>query len=249
MSRIVVWISCGASSAVAAQRVLDAVDPGDVSLVYCDTSADEHPDNRRFLVDLEAWLGHPIERISSDRFASVNEVFADRRYMAGIHGAPCTVELKKVPRHRYEDPDDVHVFGFTLDEEHRIERFGINNPEMKAWWILRDEGLSKNDCLGIIAAAGIDIPAMYRLGYSNNNCLGCVKASSPRYWNMIRRDFPDVFDLRASQSREYGARLVRIAGERRFLDELPEDHMPAGEVEEDISCGPDCAIQIPMDLR
>ena len=34
------------------------------------------------------------------------------------------------------------------------------------------------------------------------------------------REFPEVFDQRAEQSRRLGARLVRVKNERIFLDEL-----------------------------
>ena len=64
---------------------------------------------------------------------------------------------------------------------------------------------------------------MYRLGYPNANCIGCVKATSPTYWNLVRRTFPDVFTDRAAQSRRLGARLARLDGQRIFLDELPPD--------------------------
>ena len=39
----------------------------------------------------------------------------------------------------------------------------------------------------------------------------------------MRQKFPDIFNNRAKQSREIGARLVRVKGERIFLDKLEED--------------------------
>lgn len=72
----------------------------------------------------------------------------------------------------------------------------------------------------MVEAAGIIIPMMYRLEFQNNNCIGCVKATSPVYWNRVRRFFPDVFEARAKLSREIGCRLVRVKGVRIFLDEL-----------------------------
>jgi hypothetical protein len=85
---------------------------------------------------------------------------------------------------------------------------------------LIEEKLTKQDCLDIIQNAGIKPPIIYELGYPNANCIGCVKASSPTYWNHVRKTFPDIFEERAKQSREIGARLVRVKGERIFLDEL-----------------------------
>lgn len=232
------WFSCGAASAVAAKLAVDKYGD-DCEVVYCDTMSTEHEDNARFFADVGAWLGRDITRIKSSKYDSVDEVFADTRYMAGIYGARCTAEMKKLPRYEYQRPDDVHVFGFTHDESDRIERFEVNNPELFTEWVLRDKGITKEDCYAILEDAGIALPALYALGYKNNNCLGCVKATSARYWNMVRRDFPTVFERRARQSRELGVRLTRYKGERIFLDELPEDYMPA-EPLEDISCGPDC---------
>jgi len=239
-TRRVVWFSCGAASGVLARIATETYD--DITVVYCDTMRDEHPDNMRFYEDVERWIGQPIETIASDRFASIDDVFAKRRYLSGIAGAPCTVAMKKMPRFAFEQPGDVHLFGFTADEPDRIERFNQNNPDLDAEHLLADRGITKADCYQIIEEAGIAMPAMYLLGYSNNNCLGCVKASSGTYWNMIRRDFPDVFAKRARQSREYGARLVNVRGERWFLDELPADYWPT--VVENISCGPDCGTQL-----
>jgi hypothetical protein len=235
--RQIVWFSCGVASACAAKL---AVESGATEVVYCDTSEDEHPDNRRFLGDVERWIGQPITVIESDCYRTVDDVNAVTGYMAGIGGARCTTELKKIPRLRFENPGDVHVFGFTADERGRIASFEANNPELYLRWILLEAGMTKTDCFEMVQAAGIEIPAMYRLGYRNNNCRGCVKATSPAYWNMIRRDFPDVFAVRAERSRRLGVRLVRLHGERIFLDELPVDD--AEDYNEDLSCGPQCGI-------
>lgn len=240
--RVIAWFSCGAASAVAAKLAVEKY--GDAcEVVYCDTMAAEHPDNARFMADVARWIGREIRVIRSEKYATIDDVFTARRYLAGIAGAPCTVEMKKVPRFAYQQPEDVHVFGFTSDEADRIADFEANNPELSLDWILRDQGISKKQCYRILEDTGIALPVMYGLGFQNNNCIGCVKASSPAYWARIRRHFPEVFLRRAMQSREYGARLVRIDGERRFLDELPPDAaLPLfDEPEEDVSCGPQCA--------
>ncbi len=234
--RRVVWFSCGAASAVAAKVVL-ASDPEAV-VVYCDTSANEHPDNTRFFRDVEKWIGKEIKVIRSEKYSSVEEVFERRKYMSGPKGAICTTELKKVPRFAFQSPEDTHIFGFTADEGKRVRDFASRNPELNLEWPLVDAKITKDDCYRMIREAGIVLPAMYGLGFKNNNCLGCVKATSPVYWNRVRMIFPKVFKLRAEQSRSLGCKLVRYKGERIFLDQLPADEMK-GE-EENISCGPEC---------
>jgi hypothetical protein len=235
--RTVVWFSCGAASACAAALV--AANCKNVHVVYCDTLAEEHPDNKRFLKDVERWIECPIEIIRSTKYASVSDVFEQTRYMSGIKGARCTVEMKKVPRFTYQQPDDLHVFGLTVDEGRRIANFEGNNPDLRLYWVLREWGLTKEDCHTMLENAGIALPVMYSLGFKNNNCIGCVKATSAKYWANVRRHFPVIFALRAEQSRRLGVRLVRYKGMRMFLDELPlgiEDLTP----EEDIECGPVC---------
>ena len=242
-SRVVVWFSCGVASAVAAHLTIDKYGKDNVVVAYCDTMADEHPDNQRFFDEVSDWLGVEILRLKSEKYSRVDEVFEARSFMSGIMGAPCTVELKKMPRFDFQRADDIHVFGYTADEGGRIERFKEQNPDVKVDWILSDLGYTKPLCLMIIGSGGIEIPMMYRLGYSNNNCIGCVKATSARYWNSIRIDFPDVFKARAERSRAIGARLTRVRNVRVFLDELPEDYMPPDF--EQISCGIDCDIPEP----
>ena len=238
--RTVVWFSCGAASACAAKLAIERGE--NVHVVYCDTLAEEHPDNAQFLRRVEAWIQHPIEVVRSTHFKTVSEVFERTRYMSGIKGARCTVELKKMPRFAYQFPDDLHVFGLTADEGKRIARFEGNNPELSLWWNLREARITKADCYTMLERAGIALPAMYGLGFKNNNCIGCVKATSVVYWQNVRRHFPEMFKLRAEQSRNLGVRLCRLHGERIFLDELPPDAADNRE-EEDIECGPVCLTE------
>ena len=233
-TRVVVWYSDGAASACAARLAVLKYGTERVSVVKADTTDDEHPDNLRFRADVEAWIGTKVELIRSESFTGIDDVFERTRYMAGIAGARCTTELKKVPRYRFQESTDLHIFGYTVDERSRIDRFEGNNPELVCEWNLRDENLTKDDCYFLLDQAGIELPAMYGLGFDHNNCIGCVKATSAHYWARTRR--------RAKQSRDIGARLVRIEGERVFLDEIPSDfgdEGPDGEIE----CGPFCEMQ------
>lgn len=234
-NRRLVWFSCGAASAVAAKLAVNKYGSGAV-VVYCDTMQNEHPDNQRFFNDIEAWIGQKITRIGAAK--SIEAIFDARKYMSGPHGAPCTVELKKMPRFDFQKPDDIHIFGYTAEEGKRTEQFARLNPELHLEWILREHFITKTQCFSILHLAKIPLPVMYGLGYEHNNCLGCVKASSPYYWNKIRLDFPEVFNRRAEQSRRLGVKLIRLNNKRRFLDELPLDSRE--RVQEDLSCGPEC---------
>lgn len=241
--RCIVWFSHGAASAVAilAAMLCGYAEKYELHVVNCDTGPDEHEDNTRFEKDVAEWLGVKIEHIRSQKFRTVEQVARSTKYMAGVKGARCTVELKKVPRFGYQRPDDIHIFGFGTCEASRAETFKSNNPELVLAWPMMDLGWSKADCFPILEAAGIKLPAMYLLGYKNNNCIGCFKATSAAYWNKIRVHFPEVFAARAAQSRALNVRLTRVYGVRKFLDELPPEYLLGAEILEDLSCGPQCA--------
>jgi hypothetical protein len=240
--RIVCWFSAGAASAVATRLALARYHNQEVVVARC-IVPEEHEDNDRFAADCEEWFGRPILNLRSAEYASCEEVWSKRRYMAGPNGAPCTIEMKKAVRWAFEREfrPDLQVFGYTAEEQDRVDRFKAGNPEVKLASPLISERLRKADCLGMSDRAGIEIPAMYRLGFKNANCIGCVKATSPAYWNRVRRHFPDVFERRAKLSRDIGCRLVELHKERIFLDELPAD-AGAGDQEPDMDCSLLCVL-------
>ena len=129
---------------------------------------------------------------------------------------------------------------YTAEEQGRVDRFIDANPSVDLLSPLIDKGLTKNDCKSIINNAGIELPAMYKLGYKNNNCIGCVKGGVG-YWNKIRIDFPAVFQERGKTERLLGRAICKIGDERVFLDELPKD---AGDYpnEPDAQCGIFCHL-------
>lgn len=227
-STIAVWFSCGAASAVAAKLTLERWGDSCSVRIVNNPVAEEDPDSRRFLVDVERWLGVQIEIAINPKYpnCSAVEVWEKRRYMAGIHGAICTEQLKKKARQSWESLNLFNfalenwlVLGFTADEVKRHNDFILTErPNLLP--VLIDAGLSKADCFRIVQKAGIELPTPYLKGLPNANCIGCVKATSPTYWNVVRREYPKQFAERAEQSRRLGVRLVEYRGERIFLDEL-----------------------------
>lgn len=220
--RTLCWFSCGAASAVATKLVL--LEDASAIPVYCETGI-EHPDNERFLADCERWFGKEVVRLRSDEYADAWDVWSRRKYLAGINGASCTVELKIAPRLSFQRPGDLHVFGYTADSSDitRDKRLRQNYFEMKIRSPLIERGITKAACLSLVLAAGVGLPVMYILGFLNNNCIPCVKATSANYWAAIRLHFPEIFWRMAKLARELDVRLCRINGERRFIDEIPAD--------------------------
>lgn len=234
--RVLVWFSCGDASAAAAKIALYKY--GDrCEVLYCDTFAHEHPDNRRFFLDVQSWLGVEIKVLRSQKYTDIYDVFESTKFLKGPNGARCTTELKKNVRKAYQTVDDVHVFGFTIEEQHRVNRFVKENPELYAEFPLVEAGIDKAMCHRIVREAGIELPAMYKLGYHNNNCIGCVKGAKG-YWNKVRLDFPEVFNRMATLERKLNYALCSGV----FLDELDPN---AGRYkdEPDIECGVICSSE------
>ncbi|CAL8476444.1 hypothetical protein [Caballeronia sp. S22] len=175
--------------------------------------------------------------------ASIYEIFK-LGYLVGPGGAPCSLRLKKRVRQSFERPGDRQVFGYTMEEQDRVDRFIDANNDVDLWVPLIDRQLTKGDCLAMLRNAEIELPAMYSLGYRNNNCIGCVKGGAG-YWNKIRVDFPETFERMARVEETLGRTVCKISvdGEtkRVSLRELPPS---AGdyEAEPDISCGIFCHI-------
>jgi hypothetical protein len=231
------WFSDGTASAVATKLDIEefGVDAGPV--VLCDTGAEDE-DNLRFRADCEAWFGCKVETIKSEKYEDVFDVWQSVRFMSGPNGAPCSREMKFLPRLNFERPTDIHVFGYTADklDRKRPDRLRADfSPLAQIVTPLIDKGLTKANCMAWVEGAGIQLPRTYGMGFPNANCLqrGCVKSTSPSYWALFRERFPDRFATTAKLSRELGVRLVIIRRERlpsgkyrnirAFIDEIPAD--------------------------
>lgn len=225
--RRVRWFSEGAASAVATKFDLKAhgIDAGPV---VCISTGSEDDDNHRFRDDCEKWFGCPITVLKSDEYEDTWDVWEKRRFMSSIHGAACSRELKFVVRLNFEEPTDVHVFGYTADslDIKRADRLREDFPPLcKLETPLIERHITKANCRALLQGLGIEEPRTYAMGFPNANCLksGCVKATSPNYWALHRKWFPEGFARTAALARELNVRLARIGGERVFIDDIPAD--------------------------
>ena len=246
---IVVWFSCGAASAVAAKETIRRYGQDNIIRIVNNPIKEEDSDNRRFLKDVEQWLGIEIETAINPKYpnCSIEDTFYSKNgkgYMSGVYGAPCTLQLKKKARQHWESQNefDYLVLGFTSDEKKRHERFVMNERE-NTLPVLIDAKICKADCYLILQDAGLELPRIYKQGYPNANCIGCVKATSVTYWNHVRKMHPGVFEERNRQSKDIGCKLVRYKGKRIFLDELPPDAVGKPLKNLDFECGIFCDMK------
>ncbi len=242
MSRIISWWSAGAASTVATMLANKQYD--NVSVVNIEIK-EEHPDNVRFKKDCEKWFNQKIKTVGNDKYnRSIFEVFKKTRYMAGVGGAACTRLLKKEVRQKYERLDDIQVFGFTVDEEHRLQRLLDSQPEVRFVAPLIEKGLTKADCLAIVQDAGITLPTLYLQGFNNNNCIPCVKGGAG-YHKLMAKHYPEASAKMNAYEKLLNVNLLKhtVNSEviRHKIDEIP-DHIPMQDDSVDIQCGIFCLM-------
>jgi len=245
MSRLILWFSCGAASATMCKSALNDQDLirdfDEVIIAYCRVR-EEHSDNMRFLKDCEKWFNQEVVILEHDFYkGSIYNVF-EKNYMRTPSGAPCTRALKKQVRDKWQREDDTHCFGYHLGEEKRAFDFETRNNTLKVEWPLIDAELNKDNCLALVARAGIKLPTMYELGYEHNNCIGCVKGGMG-YWNKIRVDFPEHFKRMAEFERIKGYTVLKEpkTGAPLYLDTLDPSRGRLSD-EPKIECGIACEV-------
>lgn len=228
-ARTVCRFSCGAASAVATKLTLSAVDRSSIEIVNVFIK-NEHEDNRRFLQDCARWFKHDITVLKDRKYDADTDVLWRRHgYMVGRRNAPCSAHLKHDLLDAFSQPSDINVFGFTIEEYDRFERFRSNHPEFNCRAPLIEERLSKSDCLAIVSRAGMELPITYRMGYDNANCIGCPKGGQ-NYWQAIREDFPERFvQVQAIQEGiGPGAYFLRFRSGPRKNERMPLRDLPPG---------------------
>ena len=244
---MVCQFSCGAASAVATKLIL-AQYPAEQVLIVNAFIQEEDADNRRFLADCETWFSRTVRVLTDEKYgASTHEVWRRERFIKGEHGAPCSLKLKRQLLQSVAQAGDCNVIGYTREEADRAADLEKNFHTENFHFPLIERDLSHDDCLAIVDRAGIVLPRMYRMGYSNANCIGCPKGGQ-NYWQRIRRDFPEQFvQIKAIQEDiGPGANFLQFRsgerkGERMSLADLPPGDGNLAE-EPSFSCSFFCVL-------
>ena len=204
--QIVARFSCGAASFVALTIAIERYGSR-VEAVNAFLAA-EHADNRRFLADVERYLGIAVTVLQDTKYdADPLKVWWKKRFIAGKDGAPCSKALKGEILDAYR-PKAVMVLGYTADEADRLDRFLDANAGRNVIAPLIEDGITKDDCFQIIADAGLVLPVPYLQGFRNSNCLKCPKGGLG-YWKHI--------DLHYPESYEQVARLQDVLGPKSWF--------------------------------
>ncbi len=227
--RWVVSVSSGASSAVAAERTMQRYGKDNVDLVFADTQR-EHPDNYRFLADLEKRWGKTIIRLADGR--QPENVWDDRQIIPNDQIAPCTFELKLkliieyVKGLRAQGYTVVMCIGYSLKDTRDNNGTKKFREQFPKWMQERYPGRmlatavnwSQNqlayvefpamwkpidlDVLETVKSWGIALPKMYEMGFTSANCNGDCPKGGVKHWRRVLTHFPTVYAEREEWERE-----------------------------------------------
>lgn len=268
MKKVLCWWSGGVTSAVARKLAIDLYGKDKCRVIFIDTK-NEDDDTYRFLKDCEKWYGLNIEFLKNNKYGSIEDVWYQHLSLNVAKGAKCSSELKRMPRIMLERKlgfDFLHqVFGFDIDEPKRAKTFAANNKKAKAIFPLLLYGLTKKDCINFINKADIEIPRMYKLGFTNNNCFktGCIQGGIG-YWKKIQKEYPskftkmaniehDLTNLKGSPvtilkdqskaAKESGQFKVFLVAHPDYPNHKSIEDMEGREVENLLDCNGFCGVQ------
>lgn len=143
------------------------------------------------------------------------QVFRDSRWIGNSRVAQCSHKLKqdmsaKYIKDNFSDPESVVLYlGIDWTEEHRTASPIKNWKPYRVEFPMCEEPLmDKKDVQRKLQDVGIELPELYKLGFSHNNCGGfCVRAGQGHFANLLKQK-PELYAYHEEKEEEM----------RQFLD-------------------------------
>ena len=185
----IIFFSGGIGSFHAARRVIEKHGKENVVLLFTDTKV-EDDDLYRFMEDAANHFDVPITTIADGR--TPWEVFYDKRYLGNSRLAQCSHVLKQETARlwiesNYEPEDCILYLGIDWTEEHRTEKPRKNWAPYRVDFPLCEEPfITKDEMLQYLEEINIEVPYLYKLGFSHNNCGGmCVRGGQAHFIKLL----------------------------------------------------------------
>lgn len=217
----VVMFSGGVGSWATAKRVAERHGTDGLTLLFADTKM-EDPDLYRFLDEAAANVGGDLVKIEDGR--DVWDVFFDVRFLGNSRVDPCSRilkrELMKTWMRENRDPETTTIYlGIDWTESHRMDRAAQNHAPFRVEAPMCEAPhLTKPEVFDWLTREGIEVPALYKLGFHHNNCGGfCVKSGQAQFENLLRKR-PETYayhEAREQEIREFLGKDVAVLRDRR----------------------------------
>ena len=195
MTNHIVSVSSGLGSAYAWKLLCDRYGPENVTGVFTDVNG-EHPDNYRFLAEVQYQLGSRLVKLTNDG-KTIWDVMIEQRFLANTRVDLCSRILKRESFQNWlvthaEPAETVIYLGIDWTEVHRLDRarpvwaengWTISAPMCEPPYPDRMVAQSWLD------SEGIRRPALYDMGFGHANCGGgCVKAGVRQFKKLLLVD-------------------------------------------------------------
>ena len=197
--------------------------PKDKTIYYFNDTLWEHPDLYRFLRNIEGCFDIDIMRDTDGR--TPEQVFYDVKMLGNNRAPICSRALKAERLQSFIHQGDTIYFGIDPGEIHRAaritpiyERFGCS-----CRFPLIEEMVTRDQMFETIKDYGIEIPQMYKDGFTHNNCSGgCVRAGM-KQWVSLFYTYPEVFAERERVEIEFtkwNNERTGKSGDYHFMKEM-----------------------------
>lgn len=225
MTKYVVMYSGGVGSWASTKRLLDTTPKEDVTLLFADTKIEDE-DLYRFLDETSQKLGVNLVKISDGR--TPWDVFHDKRWLGNSRVAQCSHLLKQAPSRKWMEAnakDSTVVVGIDWTEIHRLEAI---KRHWAPWEVIAPlcgpPYVSKKELFKSLSDDGIEIPKLYKMGFSHNNCGGfCVRAGVGHFAQLYK-NMPERYlwhEANENALREYLQKDVAILRRVRNGEKIP----------------------------
>lgn len=201
----IIQFSGGVNSFATAKNVVDRYGNKDVILLFADTKIEDE-DLYIFLEQTSKFLDAKLIRLEDGR--DPWELFKQNKIIPGHNRAPCSITLKREMCRRWIKknfaPHECIIYlGFDWMEQHRHHlAFEKWTPYKAESPLIEDLSYDKDKFMAKFHDWGINIPRLYKMGFSHNNCGGfCVKAGKAHFLNLYR-NMPERFMLHAQKEKE-----------------------------------------------
>jgi 3'-phosphoadenosine 5'-phosphosulfate sulfotransferase (PAPS reductase)/FAD synthetase len=191
--RHIALLSGGKDSTALALFMRDQYPDLNIEYVFCDTHK-ELPETYEYLSKIEAYLGKPIARLSSD--------LGDRgfdHHLTLFHGfLPsaqmrwCTRRLKIEPFEDYVGEDPVRLYVGIRADEHR-EGYISTKPNIEAVYPFKEHGITKQDVFKILEDSGVGMPEYYKWR-TRSGCYFCFFQRKLE-WVGLHENHPELYEL------------------------------------------------------
>lgn len=186
----IISFSGGLGSYFTLKRVLEKVDKENIELVFCDTLFEDE-DLYRFIDDVVE--KYQVKLVNLCVGKTPVELSKEEKFLYNSRVASCSKKLKSKPFKEYIKSIDEQIvlyFGIDFTESHRcaaIEKhyknYKVEFPMCKAPYLF------KHEMIWFLDNDEIELPRMYKLGFSHNNCKGrCFKAGIGHFKNLYEKD-------------------------------------------------------------